>query len=241
MILCAIRSMAPETSLRMAELCVAFKNRGVVGFDLAGAEINYPAKEHRAGVPARDRQQHQLHRARRRGVRPGVGAQAIHKCGAHRIGHGTRLVENGDLLNYVNDHRIPLEVCPSSNVQTRAAASLGDAPGRLLRRLRPARDDQHRQPADDRHDRDQGAAPVPQALRVVARRRSRRSSSRASRARSCRTARRPTCSPRSARELATYDDPRGEVTGRAGLVESDPTTAGPASVKAAAAKAASQV
>ena len=49
--------------------------------------------------------------------------QAIHKCGAHRIGHGTRLVESGDLLNYVNDHRIPLEVCPSSNVQTRAAAS----------------------------------------------------------------------------------------------------------------------
>ena len=49
--------------------------------------------------------------------------QAIHKCGAHRIGHGTRLVENGDLLNYVNDHRIPLEVCPSSNVQTSAAPS----------------------------------------------------------------------------------------------------------------------
>jgi adenosine deaminase len=48
-------------------------------------------------------------------------AQAIHVCGAHRIGHGTRLRENGDLLNYVNDHRIPLEVCPSSNIQTKAA------------------------------------------------------------------------------------------------------------------------
>jgi adenosine deaminase len=54
---------------------------------------------------------------------PDSVAQAIHKCGAHRIGHGTRLVENGDLLNYVNDHRIPLEVCPSSNIQTKAAAS----------------------------------------------------------------------------------------------------------------------
>ncbi|MBT8427444.1 MAG: hypothetical protein KJO02_05380, partial [Erythrobacter sp.] len=50
-------------------------------------------------------------------------AQAIHRCGAHRIGHGTRLRENGDLLNYVNDHRIPLEVCPSSNIQTKAAES----------------------------------------------------------------------------------------------------------------------
>ncbi len=50
-------------------------------------------------------------------------AQAIHVCGAHRIGHGTRLIEDGELLNYVNDHRIPLEVCPSSNIQTKAATS----------------------------------------------------------------------------------------------------------------------
>src|SRR5690606_11371743 len=49
--------------------------------------------------------------------------QAIHKCGAHRIGHGTRLREDGELLNYVNDHRIPLEICPSSNLQTKAAKS----------------------------------------------------------------------------------------------------------------------
>src|SRR5260370_22355356 len=46
-ILCGIRSISAESSLRMAELCVAFKNRGVVGFDLAGAEYNYPAKDHK--------------------------------------------------------------------------------------------------------------------------------------------------------------------------------------------------
>ena len=51
--------------------------------------------------------------------------QAIHVCGAHRIGHGCRLREDGDLLHYVNDHRIALECCPSSNVQTGAAASIG--------------------------------------------------------------------------------------------------------------------
>jgi adenosine deaminase len=54
--------------------------------------------------------------------------QALHKCGSHRIGHGTRLVENGDLLNYMNDHRIPLEVCPSSNLQTKAATSWANHP-----------------------------------------------------------------------------------------------------------------
>ena len=51
-----------------------------------------------------------------------------HKCGAHRIGHGVRLRENGDLLNYVNDHRIPLEMCPSSNVQTRSVAGFESHP-----------------------------------------------------------------------------------------------------------------
>ncbi len=58
-------------------------------------------------------------------------AQALHDCGAHRIGHGTRLHEDPDLLHYVNDHRIPLEVCLSSNVQTRAVTSLEEHPFRL--------------------------------------------------------------------------------------------------------------
>jgi hypothetical protein len=58
-------------------------------------------------------------------------AQAIHVCGAHRIGHGCRLRENGDLLHYVTDHRVPLECCPSSNVQTGAVATLESHPLKL--------------------------------------------------------------------------------------------------------------
>src|SRR5690606_20507310 len=58
-------------------------------------------------------------------------AQALHDCGAHRIGHGCRLIENGDLLHYVNDHRIPLECCPSSNIQTGAVRNLKSHPLKL--------------------------------------------------------------------------------------------------------------
>ena len=122
-ILCAIRSLPPEQSLRIAELCVAFKNRGVVGFDLAGSEINFPAKVHRAAFQLVIDNNINCTAHAGESFGPDSVHQAIHKCGAHRIGHGTRLVESGDLLNFVNDHRIPLAVCPSSNVQPRAAAS----------------------------------------------------------------------------------------------------------------------
>ena len=122
-ILCAIRSVAPESSLKIAELCVAFKNRGVVGFDLAGSESGNPAKVHRAAFQLVIDNNINCTAHAGESFGPDSVHQAIHKCGAHRIGHGTRLVESGDLLNFVNDHRIPLEVCPSSNVQTRAAAS----------------------------------------------------------------------------------------------------------------------
>jgi adenosine deaminase len=122
-ILCAIRSQGPEASLRIAELCIAFKNRGVVGFDLAGSEINNPAKIHRHAFQLVIDNNINCTAHAGESFGPDSVHQALHKCGAHRIGHGTRLVENGDLLNYVNDHRIPLEVCPSSNLQTKAAAS----------------------------------------------------------------------------------------------------------------------
>lgn len=127
-ILCGIRSISAESSLRMAELCVAYKNRGVIGFDLAGAEYNYPAKDHqRAFQLILDNNVNcTAHAGEAYG--PESIAQAIHYCGAHRIGHGTRLRENGDLLNYINDHRIPLEVCLSSNIQTRAAPDFASHP-----------------------------------------------------------------------------------------------------------------
>ncbi len=131
LILCGIRNISAESSYEMAELAVAYKGRGVVGFDLAGAEENYPAKQHRRAFQlVRDNNINcTIHAGEAYG--PESIAQAIHDCGAHRVGHGCRLVESGDLLRYVNDHRIPLECCPSSNVQTGAVRDLGAHPLKL--------------------------------------------------------------------------------------------------------------
>ena len=117
-IICGIRSISPEISYQLAELAVAFKNRGVVGFDLAGVEENFPAKDHRDAfnLILQNNINTTLHAGESYG--PESIHQAIHYCGAHRIGHGVRLKEDGDLLNYINDHRIALEMCLSSNVHT---------------------------------------------------------------------------------------------------------------------------
>jgi adenosine deaminase len=130
-IICGIRNVSPASSLEMAELAVAYKGRGVVGFDLAGAEYDHPAKHHRAAFQlVRDNNINvTIHAGEAYG--PESIAQAIHVCGAHRIGHGCRLREDGDLLHYVNDHRIPLECCPSSNVQTGAVRDLASHPLKL--------------------------------------------------------------------------------------------------------------
>lgn len=134
-ILCGIRNVSPESSLEMAELCVAYKNRGVVGFDLAGAEYDHPAKHHRAAFAlVRDNNINvTIHAGEAYG--PESIHQAIHVCGAHRIGHGCRLREDGDLLKYVNDHRLALECCPSSNVQTGAIRDIASHPMKLYKDL----------------------------------------------------------------------------------------------------------
>ncbi|MFO0686696.1 MAG: adenosine deaminase [Sandaracinus sp.] len=134
-ILCGIRNISPESSLEMAELAVAYKGRGVVAFDLAGAEYDHPPKHH---LPAfqlvRDNNCNvTIHAGEAYG--PASIHQAIHQCGAHRIGHGCRLREDGDLLHYVNDHRIALECCPSSNVQTGAVRDLASHPLKLYHDL----------------------------------------------------------------------------------------------------------
>ncbi|MEP7048704.1 MAG: adenosine deaminase [Pseudomonadota bacterium] len=130
-IICGIRNISAESSYQMAELAVAYKGRGVVGFDLAGAEADFPAKHHRAAFQlVRDNNINcTIHAGEAYG--PESIAQAIHVCGAHRIGHGCRLREDGDLLHYVNDHRVPLECCPSSNVQTGAVKDLASHPLKL--------------------------------------------------------------------------------------------------------------
>src|SRR4029453_10435989 len=130
-IVCGIRNISPEHSLEMAELAVAYKGRGVVGFDLAGAEYDHPAKHHRAAFQlVRDNNINcTIHAGEAYG--PESIHQALHVCGAHRIGHGCRLREDGDLLHYISDHRIPLECCPSSNVQTGAVKDLSVHPLKL--------------------------------------------------------------------------------------------------------------
>jgi adenosine deaminase len=127
-LICGIRHMSPQTTIRLAELCVAYKNRGVVGFDLAGAELNFPAKDHKDAFQLilRNNVNCTAHAGEAYG--PESISQAIHFLGAHRIGHGTRLREDGDLLNYMNDHRIPIEVCLSSNVQTGAVQDMNSHP-----------------------------------------------------------------------------------------------------------------
>lgn len=131
LILCGIRSISSASSLQMAELVVAYKNRGVVGFDLAGTEDDYPAKDHIEAfdLVRKNNINVTIHAGEAHG--PASVAQALHDCGAHRIGHGCRLREDGDLLHYVIDHRVPLECCPSSNVQTDAVRSLETHPLRL--------------------------------------------------------------------------------------------------------------
>ncbi|MBI4815958.1 MAG: adenosine deaminase [Deltaproteobacteria bacterium] len=130
-IVCGIRNMSPTISFRMAELAVAFKHAGVVAFDLAGAEVNHPAIHHVEAfrLILNNNVNCTLHAGEAYG--PESIHQAIHYCGAHRVGHGCRLAEDGDLLNYVNDHRIALEVCPSSNVQTGAVEELATHPVRF--------------------------------------------------------------------------------------------------------------
>ncbi|MBU1700134.1 MAG: adenosine deaminase [Candidatus Eisenbacteria bacterium] len=127
-ILCGIRTISPEESLRLAGHAVNYKGRGVVAFDLAGAEKDYPAKDHLKAFYTilNNNVNCTVHAGE------GFGAasinQAIHYCGAHRIGHGTRLMEDPDLHNYVRDHRIPLEMCLTSNVDTGATESFGTHP-----------------------------------------------------------------------------------------------------------------
>ena len=114
-IVCGIRNISSEVSLKLADITVRYKNRGVVGFDLAGAEENFPAKDHREAFYMI--LNHNINATIHAGEAFGSSSihQAVHYCGAHRIGHGTRLKEDKDLMQFINDHRIPLEICLTSN------------------------------------------------------------------------------------------------------------------------------
>lgn len=134
-IICGMRNISPEVSLKLADLAVQFKNKGVVGFDLAGVEENFPAKHHREAfyIILNNNINATIHAGEAFG--PESIHQAIHYCGAHRIGHGTRLKEDPDLMQYVNDHRITLEACLTSNYHTRSVRSLKHHPARIYHNL----------------------------------------------------------------------------------------------------------
>jgi adenosine deaminase len=131
-------------SMEIAELSVRYRDAGVVGFDIAGAEAGYPPTRHLDAFEylQRENSHFTIHAGEAFGL-PSIW-QAIQWCGADRLGHGVRIVDDisaenrtlGRLAAYVRDKRIPLELCPSSNVQTGAAPSIAEHPIGLLRDLR---------------------------------------------------------------------------------------------------------
>ena len=141
LIICAMRNM--NVSLEMAELAVDFRDRGVVGFDLAGEEGGYPPKKHVDAFHYIQRENFNITIHAGEGFGKESIWQAIQYCGAHRIGHGTRLIDDiavadgravklGDLAQYVLDKRIPLEICLLSNVHTGATPTLEQHPFKTL-------------------------------------------------------------------------------------------------------------
>jgi adenosine deaminase len=116
---CALRSLDPAISIEVARVSVEFRDKGVVGFDLAGAEAGHPPGAHGEAfdIAAAGCLAITVHAGEAAG--PESIAEAVHRCHADRIGHGTRLREDPRLQNYLRDHRMCLETNITSNVQTR--------------------------------------------------------------------------------------------------------------------------
>ena len=145
-IVSAMRTAA--RSLEIAELAVRFRDAGVVGFDIAGAEAGYPPSRHLDAFQYVNREN--FHSTIHAGEAFGLPSiwEAVQFCGAERLGHGVRIVDDidpgdgfgseklGRLATYVRDRRIPLELCPTSNVNTGVVPSIADHPIGMLRRLR---------------------------------------------------------------------------------------------------------
>ncbi len=142
LILCGMRNM--KNSLEIAELAVNYRTRGVVGFDLAGEEGGYPPKDHLDAFQYIQRENFNITIHAGEAFGKESIWQAIQFCGAHRIGHATRLIEDvifdkdgevaalGDLAQYILDKRLPLEICLLSNVHTGAIDKLENHPFNIL-------------------------------------------------------------------------------------------------------------
>jgi adenosine deaminase len=134
-------------SREIAELVVRYREAGVVGFDIAGAEAGFPPTRHLDAFEylRRENEHFTIHAGEGFGL-PSIW-EALQWCGADRLGHGVRIIDDvdvasdgtvtlGRLASYVRDKRIPLELCPSSNLQTGAAASMAEHPIGLLTALK---------------------------------------------------------------------------------------------------------
>jgi adenosine deaminase len=144
-LLTAMRHQA--RSMEIAQLMIENRNRGAVGFDIAGAEAGYPPTRHLDAFEylQRENAHFTIHAGEAFGT-PSIW-QALQWCGADRLGHGVRIIDDitvgddgrvelGLLASYVRDKRIPLEMCPTSNLQTGAAPSIAEHPIGLLTELR---------------------------------------------------------------------------------------------------------
>jgi adenosine deaminase len=127
---CTLRHFDPQRSIAIAEHSVQLRDHGVVGFDIAGPEAGHPPERHREAfdIAARGGLGITVHAGEAAGWES--IAEAIHSCRAARIGHATRLFESPDLLRYVRDRRICLEINITSNLQTRVVRAAADHPVR---------------------------------------------------------------------------------------------------------------
>jgi adenosine deaminase len=127
-ITCSLRHWDPARSLEAAEAAVRHKDLGVVGFDLAGAEAEFSAAAHAAAFEYA--RKHLLRVTCHAGEAAGPASirSALFDCNASRIGHGVRAQEDPDLLDYIRDTGVTLELCPTSNEQTHAVASYAEHP-----------------------------------------------------------------------------------------------------------------
>ncbi len=144
-IVTAMRQFA--RSVEIAEVSVRYRDRGTVGFDIAGPEDGFPPSRHLDAFQLIHRANFHItiHAGEAFGL-PSIW-EALQWCGAERLGHGVRIVDDievspsgdvrmGRLAQFVRDNRVPLEMCPTSNVHTGAVASIEQHPIDLLRRLR---------------------------------------------------------------------------------------------------------
>ncbi|OYT17242.1 MAG: adenosine deaminase [Bacteroidetes bacterium 4572_77] len=129
-IVCGLRTFSEITNMELAQLAVDYKNKGVVAFDLAGEEFGHAAKDHQKAfqIAINNNLCRTVHAGEADG--PHSIAQAIHYLGAQRIGHGTSLIQDKELMQYFVDRQIPLEVCLSSNTQTKSVNSFQEHPFR---------------------------------------------------------------------------------------------------------------